>query len=325
MYGKRLLLRPPTGDPIFAGFRPGVFSLYFGDAPIYHFDGEGRWQRAFVAGTHYLKGLDATVQAIDRIREGANLVLKRRTLGYAEASDLDAQVRAAALDVLDALGAGRLARRVPPGPTPALSGRRAARRPGAGRRLGRGRLVRTPRALPRHVRPAAPASPRLPERPGPPGDPRARRRNRLRPGRGGRARGPLVRGIRHARPGRSPSARPAARAVPDRLPGRQRRPPAGARDRGRLRRGDRRDVSHRPRIRAATGAEYARFRDVARRNSTPSSTTSLPPCPAGPTGGGCATDTSAASASGSSRVPPRSGRCIARTGLTTTCARSWRS
>jgi hypothetical protein len=122
MYGKRLLLQPPTGDPIFAGFRPGVFSLYFGDAPIYHFDREGRWQRAFVAGTHYLKGLDATVQAIDRVREGENLVLKRRTLGCAEASDLDDQVQAAAQSVLDALGAGRLRLQLPPGSTPALSG-----------------------------------------------------------------------------------------------------------------------------------------------------------------------------------------------------------
>src|SRR5690348_4085166 len=88
MYGKRALFRPESGDPIFAGIRPGVFSLYFGDAPIYHFDREGRWQRAFVGGTHYLKGLDASVQAIDRVREGENLVLKRRGLGYAESSDL---------------------------------------------------------------------------------------------------------------------------------------------------------------------------------------------------------------------------------------------
>jgi hypothetical protein len=121
MYGKRLLLQPRSGDPIFAGFRPGVFSLYFGDAPIYHFDLEGRWQRAFVAGTHYLKGLDATVQAIDRIRQGENLVLKRRTLGYAESSDLDAQVRAAALDVLGALNAERLDAVPPPPPTPSLA------------------------------------------------------------------------------------------------------------------------------------------------------------------------------------------------------------
>src|SRR6516162_2921174 len=114
MYGKRLLLCPPSGVPIFAGFRPGVFSLYFGDAPIYHFDREGRWQRAFVGGTHYLKGLDATVQAIDRVREGENLVLKRRTLGYAESSDLDAQVRTAALDLLDKLNTGRLESLAPP-------------------------------------------------------------------------------------------------------------------------------------------------------------------------------------------------------------------
>jgi hypothetical protein len=122
-YGKRLLLHPDSGcgDPIFAGFRPGVFSLYFGDAPIYHFDREGRWQRAFVAGTHYLKGLEGSVQAIDRVREGDNLVLKRRTLGYTEASDLDARVRATAIDVLDALGAGRLIPQRPPGSTPALS------------------------------------------------------------------------------------------------------------------------------------------------------------------------------------------------------------
>src|SRR4051794_1915368 len=120
-YGKRALFRPETGDPIFAGFRTGVFSLYFGDAPIFHFDLEGRWQRAFVAGTHYLKGLDATVQAIDRVRRGENLVLKRRTLGFADASDLDAQVRASALGVLEALDAGRLGPLSPPAPTPAVS------------------------------------------------------------------------------------------------------------------------------------------------------------------------------------------------------------
>jgi hypothetical protein len=123
MYGKRLLLRPRPdgGDPIFAGFRPGAFSLYFGDAPIYHFDREGRWQRAFIGATHYLKGLDGSVQAIDRVREGANLVLKRRSLGYTETSDLDATVRAGALEILEALGVGRLAPQAPPGPTPALS------------------------------------------------------------------------------------------------------------------------------------------------------------------------------------------------------------
>jgi hypothetical protein len=116
LYGSRILLQGPGGDdePIFAGFKQAAFSLYFGDAPIYHFDGEGRWQRAYVDGVHYLKGLDATVQAIDRVREGENLVLKRRTLGYAEASDLDERVRAAALNLLGALHDGRLERVDPP-------------------------------------------------------------------------------------------------------------------------------------------------------------------------------------------------------------------
>ena len=110
MYGSRALLRRPAAEPVFAGFKHAAFSLYFGDAPIFHFDLEGRWQRAFVEGRHYLKGLDTTVQAIDRAREGANLVLKRRTLGPAESSRLDARARAAALGLLD----GRLEPTDPP-------------------------------------------------------------------------------------------------------------------------------------------------------------------------------------------------------------------
>src|SRR5947199_10180530 len=105
LYTRRLGLRPPTGPPdlIFAGFKHGAFSIYFGDAPIYHFDLEGRWQRAFVDGLHYLKGLDAVVQVIDRVREGPNLVLNRRTLDSAEATDFDAQVRTVALELISDL------------------------------------------------------------------------------------------------------------------------------------------------------------------------------------------------------------------------------
>ena len=71
-YRRRVGLQPThdPADPIFAGFKPGAFAVYFGDAPYYHFDLEGRWQRAFVEGTHFLKGLDGTVQSIDRVREG---------------------------------------------------------------------------------------------------------------------------------------------------------------------------------------------------------------------------------------------------------------
>src|SRR5690349_20156876 len=88
-----------TTSPVFLGVKHGAFSLYFGDAPIYHFDLEGRWQRAYVDGTHYPKGLDTAVRSVDREREGANLVLKRRTLSYAESADLDASIRQVAIDL----------------------------------------------------------------------------------------------------------------------------------------------------------------------------------------------------------------------------------
>jgi hypothetical protein len=120
LYTKRIMFRAGQSDPIFAGIKQGVFSLYYGDAPIYHFDLDGRWQRAFVGGTHFLKSLDGTVQAIDRVREGANMVLKRRTLAFAEASDLDGSVRSAALELLEALNCGRLEHVAPPTTTSPL-------------------------------------------------------------------------------------------------------------------------------------------------------------------------------------------------------------
>jgi hypothetical protein len=117
-YRRRIGLKPVgvTGDPIFAGFKQGAFSLYFGDAPIYHFDLEGRWQRAYVENVHYLKGLDAEIHAIDRVREGPNLVLKRRTLAPSEAGELDEQVRATAIDLISGLIAGKFDRVEPASP-----------------------------------------------------------------------------------------------------------------------------------------------------------------------------------------------------------------
>lgn len=114
LYKSRVLLTLGGAGPIFAGFKLGAFSLYFGDEPIYHFDLEGRWQRAYVRGIHYLKGLDTKVQAIDRVREGESLVLRRRTLGFAEASDFDSLVRTTALDLLEGLAKGGFERIDPP-------------------------------------------------------------------------------------------------------------------------------------------------------------------------------------------------------------------
>jgi hypothetical protein len=104
----------PAEGPVFAGFKHGAFSLYFGDAPIYHFDLEGRWQRAFAGGIHFLKGLDADVHAIERVREGQNLVLRRRTLSAIEVSALDEEIRCAAATLVADLDGGRLARLEPP-------------------------------------------------------------------------------------------------------------------------------------------------------------------------------------------------------------------
>src|SRR4029077_1501181 len=99
-YRWRVGLQPrhEPGEPIFTGFKTAAFAVYFGDAPFYHFDLEGRWQRAFVEGTHFLKSLDGTVQSIDRVREGPSLVLKRSTLDEATAAEFDSRVQAMALN-----------------------------------------------------------------------------------------------------------------------------------------------------------------------------------------------------------------------------------
>ena len=108
-----LSISAPT-DMRFAGFKKGAFSLYFGDAPIYHFDLEGRWQRAFIEKTHYLKSLDTSVHAIDRAREGAGLVLRRRALRIDEVRELDLHIRGIAVGMIEDLDGGRLSRQEPP-------------------------------------------------------------------------------------------------------------------------------------------------------------------------------------------------------------------
>ena len=108
MYPRRIGLRTRSGADIFAGVKPGGVSVYFGDSPIYHFDLDGRWQRAFVGEAHFLKGLDSIVHSIDREREGIAMVLRRRTLPFGQAVDLDASIRTMALDLIDDLDSGSL-------------------------------------------------------------------------------------------------------------------------------------------------------------------------------------------------------------------------
>jgi len=113
-YPRRIGFRRPSGEDIFAGIKAGGVSLYFGDEPIYHFDFDGRWQRAFVEGVHYLKGLDPTVRTVGREREGVHLVLRRRTLADPEAVGFDASVRQVAVNLSDDLDSGRLETLSPP-------------------------------------------------------------------------------------------------------------------------------------------------------------------------------------------------------------------
>ena len=113
-YHRRVGLASGSAEVIFAGVKPGAVSLYFGDAPIYHFDLDGRWQRAFVEETHYLKGLDATVRSIDRERQSGAMVLRREKLPYALAADLDDSIRSVALGLIDDLDSNRLGILEPP-------------------------------------------------------------------------------------------------------------------------------------------------------------------------------------------------------------------
>ena len=134
--------------------------------------GSGRTSR----GSIISRASTQSVHAIDRVREGPNLVLRRRKLSFGEAGDLDARIRSVALDLTAALDARRFLRKEPPaGKAQPLSQRRAARDAGADQPMGRRRLVRASRAVRRHLRPPALPAARVPERGGVAGDPWSRR------------------------------------------------------------------------------------------------------------------------------------------------------
>jgi hypothetical protein len=97
LYRRRAGLISQDRPLVFVGVKRGAFSVYDGDEPIYHFDLEGRWQRAYIDGTHYRKALDGSIDAIDRPRIDGSLVLSRHRLSFAEAADLDESIRQVAL------------------------------------------------------------------------------------------------------------------------------------------------------------------------------------------------------------------------------------
>ncbi len=113
-FARRAALVGADGRMVFAGTKPGAFALYFDDEPFYHIDLDGRWQRAYIAGTHYLKSLDGVVHALDRVREAGQMVLHRRRLPFAEAADLDASVRSMAIELTASLDTAQLTWQPPP-------------------------------------------------------------------------------------------------------------------------------------------------------------------------------------------------------------------
>lgn len=129
IFPHRLGLRDATGSTVLVGFKPGACSIYFDDEPIYHFDLEGRWLRAFIGcdpnaadspknlagvpGRHYLKALDTATTELVRVREGNEIKIHRRSLNFTEAVEIDETVRQMAMDLHARIASGEL-KPVPP-------------------------------------------------------------------------------------------------------------------------------------------------------------------------------------------------------------------
>ena len=139
--------RPRLGDDIFVGVKPGAFSVYYGDAPIYHFDLDGRWQRAFIDGVHYLKGLDTTVQALTesaRARISSSAAGRSGLPRRPTSTRRSVRPRSNWADRWRARSRRSTRRRAPP-----AFGRADPRPPRSRDRVGRRCVVRASRALPR--------------------------------------------------------------------------------------------------------------------------------------------------------------------------------
>ena len=131
MFPRRMGFRDAKGGTVLIGFKPGACSIYFDDEPIYHFDLDGRWQRAFIGcdpnapdapknlagvpGRHYLKGLGTATTSLVRQREGHEIKIHRKFLNFAETVDLDDHVRQMAMLLHARIATGELQPVLPPG------------------------------------------------------------------------------------------------------------------------------------------------------------------------------------------------------------------
>ncbi len=114
LYNRRVGLSREGRDVVFAGFKQGAFSLYFGDTPAFHYDLEGRWQRAYFRDRHHIRRLDGAIHEVDREHEDGELVLRRRILPPDESRTMDEVLRVAAADLLADLDREGLERVAPP-------------------------------------------------------------------------------------------------------------------------------------------------------------------------------------------------------------------
>lgn len=130
MFPRRMGLRDASGRTVLIGFKPGACSIYFDDEPIYHFDLDGRWQRAFIGldpnapetpknlagvpGTHYLKALGTASTALVRLRESQEIKIHRKLLNFEETVDLDDHVRNMAMTLHARIATGELEPVPPP-------------------------------------------------------------------------------------------------------------------------------------------------------------------------------------------------------------------
>ena len=155
-------------DPIFAGFKHGgVFTLLRRRADLSLRPG-GALAARVRRGTHYLKGLDASVHAIDRVREGRTWSSRAATLRWRGRRARRPGSRSIGdCDLISDLDAGRVLHVEPPAEQGAAArNERAARVSGADQRAGIRRLVCPSRAVPERLRPDAISAAGMPERRG---------------------------------------------------------------------------------------------------------------------------------------------------------------
>jgi len=106
---------PGEPRPVVAGVRAGdVISIYFGDDPAYHFDGDNRLRRAF-AGGRLFRSQGNTLAELTRVRAADSTTLERRDLAPSALDRFLSEMRARLAHLRDALAdrSAQVTRQVP--------------------------------------------------------------------------------------------------------------------------------------------------------------------------------------------------------------------